>query len=93
MTAFDRFQAATVMIAEGRRIAARQCIIEAITWIDRTGRDRHMRADLQALADSIGGFLSRHEDGTWSHPYDRCRWPTKADAATDLRFTIEWVKP
>lgn len=53
MTAFDHFQAATVMIAEGRRIAAQQELREAIAWIDRTGNDAHMRGDLVSLLETI----------------------------------------
>ena len=53
MTAFDHYQNATVMIAEGRRIAARQELREALAWIDRTGRDRHMRDDLAALLETV----------------------------------------
>jgi hypothetical protein len=52
-TAFDRFQTATVLIAEGRTHAAQRELERAIRWIDRTGRDTAMRSDLVALYDSI----------------------------------------
>lgn len=54
MTAVDHFQAATVMIADGRRIAAQQELREAIRWIDRTGKDKHMRSDLADLLATLG---------------------------------------
>lgn len=41
MTAFDHFQSATVLIASGCMIAAQQTLLEAIRWIDRTGKDAH----------------------------------------------------
>jgi len=53
MTAFDHFQRATVMIAEGRLSPARQRIRAAIRWIDRTGKDQHMRGDLSALLETL----------------------------------------
>lgn len=53
MTAFDHFQAASVLIASGCVIAAQQNLQAAIRWIDQTGMDTHMRADLVALLDQI----------------------------------------
>lgn len=59
MTAFDYFQESTVWIAEGRVIAAQQHLREAIAWIDRTGEDQHMRADLAALLATISTRTER----------------------------------
>lgn len=53
MTALDHFQPATVMIADGLRIAARQELREAIRWIDRTGKDKRMRSDLADLLATL----------------------------------------
>lgn len=89
MTAFDRFQNATTFIAEGRRAEARREIVAAINWIDRTGRDRHVRADLVELLACLE--LWRNDDGTWSHHRDaQRRFQRRDDAATDLRFHLEW---
>ena len=91
MNAFDHFQIATTFIAEGRRPEARREIVAAINWIDRTGRDRHIRAD---LVDLLAGLdLWRNDDGTWSHHRDaQRRWQSRGDAATDLKFHREWSK-
>lgn len=92
MTPFDHFQHATVMISEGRRIAARQLLLDAIMAIDRTGQDTHVRSDLVALLEQIG-TVWRNADGTWSHPRDAARrWETRDAAETDLRFHQEWAR-
>lgn len=41
------------MIAECRWIAAEMELREAIAWIDRTGKDAHMRGDLAALLATV----------------------------------------
>ena len=53
MTAFDHFQTATCLIAEGDRPAARRALVRALLAIHRTGEDRHMRGDLAALLQRI----------------------------------------
>jgi len=91
MDAFDRFQIATTLIAEGQKPKARQEIVAAIDWIDRTGCDRHVRAPLAELLASLD--LWQNSDGTWSHHRDaQRRWQNRGDAATDLKFHREWSK-
>jgi hypothetical protein len=51
MTAFDAFQLATCLIAEGRRVEAATALARAIRQIDADGVDRDMRADLLAMRD------------------------------------------
>lgn len=53
MTPFERFQTATVLIAEGRRLAAQRQLELALRRIDRTGEDRTLRDDLKTLLDTI----------------------------------------
>ena len=53
MTAFDLFQRATCLIAEGDRAAAAKTLTKAIAKIDRDGRDADMRPDLVDLRDSL----------------------------------------
>lgn len=55
MTAFDHFQTATCLIAEGDRRAARREIVQALLCIHRTGEDRHMRGDLALLLRRLAG--------------------------------------
>lgn len=91
MSAFDHFQTATCALSEGRRTDARRKLEAAIASIDRTGRDRNMRADLAALLASIQPELWRNDDGTWSHHRDaERRWSSKSTCQTDLRFHQEW---
>lgn len=49
-TAFNLFQRATCEIAGGDKQSAARTLAKAIAWIDRTGKDREMRADLEVLA-------------------------------------------
>ena len=52
-SAFNLFQRATCEIAEGDKQSAARTLAKAIAWIDRTGRDREMRADLLTLKEAL----------------------------------------
>ena len=53
MTAFDFFQRATCLIAEGNRVEAAKLLTKAIAKIDSNGVDADMRDDLVDLRDSM----------------------------------------
>jgi len=53
MTAFDRFQFATCLIAEGNREAAAHELSKALRWIDRHGDTDGMRDDLASLRRNV----------------------------------------
>ena len=53
MTAFDFFQRATCLIAEGNRAEAEKLLTKAIAKIDSNGVDADLRADLVDLRDSM----------------------------------------
>jgi hypothetical protein len=53
MTAFNLFQRATCLIAEGNRAEAAKILARAISKIDRNGVDADMRADLVELRDMV----------------------------------------
>ena len=91
MDALENFKLATTYIAEGKRAKARRHIANAIRWIDATGKDKAMRADLLDLLDMMNVW--QNDDGTWSHHKDaKCRWASRGAAETDLRFHNEWSK-
>lgn len=59
--AFFNFQLATVAIGEGDYMRAFKLLDGAMKWIDRTGRDTHMRDELAGLREAVSLKLTtRH---------------------------------